>query len=258
MIFTQHLRRMGRNKQEENNMESMEKSVSREDEEFPEDVDKVLSGIMKSSYPTEDQLKKETGLSTGRFRKAIRRLEQSHLIRERVGGIHGTMFKLVSPEQNAPAEKSKTAPEHNEYPSLTKGWAKVKELYVEGAKYREIAEKTKRPMHQVSYICAVLIKRGEVERRVKQRGSKVVSPGGPPSPTFLELHEHGPEEANRDSPDDGEEDDDEPEVLEQKHPDVAEILKAFENGANEIRKMGWQVDVQVKLIYPVSILRGAS
>lgn len=57
---------------------------------------------------------------------------------------------------------------------------------------------------------------------------------------------------------DEEAEDDEPKVIEQAQPDVAEILKAFENGANEIRRMGWHVEVQVKLSYPAIMHRGAS
>jgi len=57
---------------------------------------------------------------------------------------------------------------------------------------------------------------------------------------------------------DEEAEDDEPKVLEQAGPDVSEILKVFENGANEIRRMGWHVEVQVKLSYPVAMHRGAS
>jgi DNA-binding MarR family transcriptional regulator len=187
-------------------MEASERSVGREDEQFPEDADKVLSAITKSTYPTENQLVKETGLSTGRFRKAIKRLEDSRLIREQVGGFHGTMFKLVSSEPGALADKPKT---RGDSPKTLELMAKAKKLYEAKEAYADIAKKLGITEARATYLCAKLIKRGEVERRYNRSGSKAAPSGGPPSPMTMVLSEN----PNRD--DEKDDQDDEPEVLEQ-------------------------------------------
>jgi len=122
-------------------------------------------------------------------------------------------------------------------------YAKVKQLYEEGKTYEQMSEEVGIPKGTVASVLYRMIKDGKVKRRDRVLGVTASEP----KRVEVEI---------QDSEDEGQ--DDEPEVLKQAQPDVAEILKVFENGANEIRRMGWQVDVQVKLSYPVAIHRGAS
>lgn len=55
-----------------------------------------------------------------------------------------------------------------------------------------------------------------------------------------------------------EEEEVEPGTLESGQPDVAEILERVRSGANEIRKLGWHVEVLIKLTYPPIPVLGAS
>lgn len=76
----------------------------------------------------------------------------------------------------------------------------------------------------------------------------------------IEQLKHDMQKLERKPGEDEEDDkqDDDPGFLEHAAPDVAEILKAFENGANKIRNLGWRVEVQVRLSYPNLPTPGAS
>lgn len=237
-------------------MESTEKIVSREDEHFPEDVDKILIAIPKCSYPTVDQLIKETSLTAKRLAKALKHLEKSKLIRRRIDPFYGVLYKLVPLETKIPDTKQRTRGDSSK--SLEQ-MAKVKQLYEANKKYREIAEELGVPDYRVAYVCAKLIKLDQVKRRIAQQ--KTTTPATPtekrkepaPSPTQM------PEFVNVDVED---KDDDDAEDLEQTQPDVADLLKDLERIAQEIRESGWQIDVQVRLVLGTEIvpirMKGAS
>ncbi len=229
-------------------MESTGRNVSRDDEEFPEDTDKVLNAVTKTSYPTENQLEKETGLSVGRIRRALRHLENSNLIREQVGSIHGTMYKLVPLGPKVPIDKRKT---RGDSPKTLELMTKVKELYKADKRYAEISRQLKIPQHKVSYLCGKLIKAGEIKRRYLAPHAPVSEPKS----TEVEI----PIIVTNDGEEDHE--DDEPKVLEQAAPDVAEILKAFQKGTVDLQRLGLHVELILKLTFPdreVAVHLGAS
>lgn len=223
-------------------MESTEKIVSREDEDFPEDVDKVLNAIPKCTYPTVDQLIKETGLKSKRLGKALKHLEKSKLIRQRIDPFYGVLYK-VAPLSTTVTEK-KTRVKRD---SLEKAeeMARVKPLYEAKKKYRDIAKELGIPEHKVAHLCALLIELGQVKRR---NAVNLNADPKPPPAILVEQDDH--------------EDDQEPEVHEQAAPDIADVLKTFERGANEIKRMGWQIELQIHLTwdgksFPI-VLKGAS
>lgn len=186
-------------------MEATEKVVSKDIEETNEVKTgrqrELLAAIRRCSYPTDQQLAKETSRTIGRIRQTLRALEKQGLVRQRLDPLIGTLWKAVPLEDTDERSTSQTLP-----------CSKCGKLY---------------------------------DRRGLTKHEKTCK-GPAPSP----------EPPSEDPEDDVDEDD--PEVLEQAAPDVAEILKGFENGANKIRNLGWHVEVQVKLSYPNLPTPGAS
>lgn len=82
--------------------------------------------------------------------------------------------------------------------------------------------------------------------KAEQREAGPPDESDPPESTNESPPEQDPDEGG---------DQDEPEVLAQPTPDTAAILKRFEDGAAEIRKAGWDCEVQVKLNFPATLLK---
>jgi DNA-binding MarR family transcriptional regulator len=148
-------------------MEATEKSVSREEEDFPADIEKVLDGITKSSYPTADQLIKETGLSVGRVSRALKHLEKSNLVKRRVDELLGVLYKLVPLEVKIPKTHETVAA------AALK--SKVKQLYEDGLIYDEISEQLNIPRGTVSTIISRLVAKNEMKARGKGTWRKITA-----------------------------------------------------------------------------------
>ena len=62
----------------------------------------LLRAIERCSYPTVKQLAHETNRTEGRVRQSLKALIKQGLVRERTGGMHGTLYKVVPPEERSP------------------------------------------------------------------------------------------------------------------------------------------------------------
>lgn len=220
-------------------MESSEKEVS-ETDEHPEDPGTVLDAIGKCTYPTPEQLKKETGLTTRRLHAALRHLEKSNLVRGRKDEIFGLIYRLTL-EHETPAEEPKAvkkkaegkAPdEENEIVHS------IKDAYVAGKKYREIAKELKVPEHKVAYVASKLIRLGVVERRIGRKKDPAAK---------IEI-----EEDEEDDPKD------EPVVERKSYPDVVQLTRGLEAFSKQAEKLGWKVEVEVRLGFPKQPISGVA
>ena len=101
------------------------KSTSNEHEGLPEAATdaqtELLRAIERCSYPTVKQLAHETNRTEGRVRQSLRSLVKQGLVRERTGGMHGTLYKLV-PKEEFPAglfDKMTNSPKKSQASSRT-------------------------------------------------------------------------------------------------------------------------------------------
>jgi hypothetical protein len=277
---------------EENDMESTERSVSSETALFPDgttdDEKRILEILSKAKVREDRHMTKERivhemgahGHAVNGLWKTVDRLCNKRMVIERTDplsketvyrlrdaedltckscgfvavshqglAIHkgfkhakasGTEFYAPKPKETSVLEQKHDKGHRGK---TAETYQKIKNLFERGHTYEQMSDELGIPRGTISSVLFRMFKDGQVRRR-----NRVLSvTTSEPKTVEIEIH---------DSKD--EEEDDEPKVLEHAQPEVSEILKAFENGANEIRRMGWAVEVQVKLSYPVAMHRGAS